>query len=130
MSLIITKETLDKMDLCGNHHAQNAIKFVGELREITVGNVLCALEQGVDVFYFLDYWLREDAGKGLGIGPKGKIPNHLLWIHEELLEGLNAVYKQTSTGAEYYNPITAQVQRAVVFYQAFECLWINKRWAL
>lgn len=131
MPLIITKETLDKMDLCGNHHAQNAIKFVGELREITPGNVLCALEQGVDVSYFLDYWLRVDAGKGLGIGPKGKIPDHLLWIHEELMEGLNTIYKNAYPGVSWAG-IDKQrdTQRALCYYQAFEFLWNAKRWAL
>jgi len=127
--MIITAETLQKMDLCRKHHTQNAIKFVGEVRDISVGNILCALEQGVDVSYFVDYWLREEAGKGLGVGPKGKIPDHLLWIHEELMEELDAINKE-DTGPWINREATRQSRRAIAYLRAMEHLWRNKRWAL
>lgn len=132
MSLIITDKTLQKMDLCGNHHAQNAIKFVGELREITPGNILCALEQGVDVFYFLDYWMRTDAGKGLGVGPKGPVQDRLLWIYDDLTDGLNDIHKnppQLPFLLLDRNHLQNSM-RAMVYYRAFEALWVSKRWAL
>lgn len=133
MSLIITDQTLKKMDLCGNHHSQNAIKFVGELREITPGNILCALEQGVDVFYFLDYWMRAEAGKGRGVGPKGPVQDNLLWIYDDLIDNLNEIFKNPPELKGLSLPDRAHFQnslRAMVYYRAFEALWVSKRWAL
>ena len=130
--MIVTKETLDAMALCGNQWAKLAYKFVGEQREITYGNVVVALERGVDLSFFADYWMRQDCGKRVPMANTGAIAEQLLWIYDRLLDDLGRIgkgmyYTTQGFGRQSHLDLAC---RAEVYLNTFQAMWYNRRWAI
>ena len=130
--MIVTKRTLEAMGLCGNHWAQAAHRFVGKDREVTFGNLVLSLEKGMDLCFFMDYWLRLNAGGGRPIKDTGPIDPELLWIYEGYLEALGEVRREERTPRYGFlrNRYTEQAARAEIYLNAFESLWHQRRWTI
>lgn len=128
--MFITQHTLDKMSLCMTQE-RTAREFVGEKLYVTPGVVHRALEEGLDVTYFVDYWLREKAGEITDRGLMcGRVEPRLLGIYEGMWENLRRVERQD--GAAGVIPGLREelrtASRSVIIFQAMEYLYRQKRW--
>lgn len=126
--MFVTKATLGAMGLCGNHWAHLAQRFVGERRQVTFGNVVLALEAGIDLSFFVDYWTRENAGGGRKMGDTGKVAQNLLEIYQDMWEGLAEVRKGDGRMPLRRERHLQEASRASVFLDSFERLYYARAW--